>query len=204
LVDINVSLMFHIRQIKHNKEDTMKNSIEKIKDMAKQLTLDISESAEGPSKEQLHKGALELLLEIYQLETIYIQSYFGAKKVSKQSKHSNLDKNNDEATIKDEINKLHRRIPLWAKRQHQINSRILTLFLKMKDEGLVSITEEMLLDRYETKSEFYTNFQQMKAIAPNNHGKVFDVDGGVVAIWEPVRQLVQDYKKIVLGKNLRT
>jgi hypothetical protein len=178
----------------------MKETIEKIKGMAKQLTLDISEAAEGPSKEQLHKSALELLLEIHQMETIYFQSYSGAKKASKKSNRLNPDRNQDEATIKDEINKLHRRIPLWAKRQHQINSKILTLFLKMENEGLTDITEEMLLDRYENKSEFYTNFQQMKAIAPNNHGKVFNVENGFVRIWEPIQQLVQDYKKTVWGE----
>jgi hypothetical protein len=176
----------------------MKASIEKIKNMAKQLTLEISETAEGPSKEKLHKSALELLLEIHQLETIFIQSYSGGR--GKPTKPSRLtsEKIDEEQTIKDEINKIHRRLPLWAKKQHQINSQILTLFLKMEEEGLTEITEEMLLKRYENKSEFYTNFQQMKVIATKNHGKVFHVVGGIVKIWDPVRSLVEEYKKNVL------
>ena len=178
----------------------MIEAIEKIKGMAKQLTLDISEGAEGPSKEKLHKNALELLLEIHQLENVYIQSYSSSKKTTKKSKRLPDDTANDESIIKDEINKLHRRIPLWARRQHQINSKILTLFLRMENEGLTDITEEMLLDRYENKSEFYTNFQQMKAIAPNNHGKVFDVNKGIVKIWTPVQSLVDEYREIVLGE----
>ncbi|MCD4675860.1 MAG: hypothetical protein K8S18_07665 [Desulfobacula sp.] len=178
----------------------MKETIEKIKNMAKQLTMDISETGEGPSKDQLHRSALELLLEIHQLESIILQSSAGSRTPIKKINRTQSDKSYDDEMIKDEINKMNRRLPLWARKQHQINSRILTLFLKMEEEGISDITEQMLMEKYDSPSEFYTNFQQMKTIAPKNHGKVFHVENGFVRIWEPIQHLVQDYKKVVSGK----
>ena len=78
----------------------MKDSIEKVKNMAKQLTLEISETAEGPSKEQLHKSALELLLEVHQLETIFIQTYSGTKTGSTKPRPLAPGKIDDEETKK--------------------------------------------------------------------------------------------------------
>ena len=178
----------------------MKEAIDKIKSMAKQLTMDISETGEGPSKDQLHRSALELLLEVHQFESIFLQSYSGNQTPTKKTPRSQSDKDYDDETLKDEINKIQRRLPLWARKQHQINSRILTLFLKMKEEDLSDITEQMLTERYNNPSEFYTNFQQMKSIAPKNHGKIFNVEDGFVRIWEPIQQLVQDYKNAVWGE----
>jgi len=40
----------------------------------------------------------------------------------------------------------------------------------------------------------------MKNISANNHGKIFDVQGGVVNIWEPVRGAVEEYKNAVFGE----
>ncbi len=178
----------------------MKETIDKIKSMAKQLTLDISETGEGASKDQLLKSALELLLKIHKLESIFLQSDSGNQTPIKKTNRPQSDKDYDDETIKNEINKIHRRLPLWARKQHQINSKILTLFLKMEEEGFPDITEQMLMERYDTPSEFYSNFQQMKAMAPKNHGKVFHVENGVVKIWEPIQQFVKDYKKVVLRK----
>ena len=100
----------------------------------------------------------------------------------------------------EEINKLRKKLPLWAVRQNQINARILTLFLKLENQGSSKITEDMLAVEYGNPSEFNRNFMQMRIFAEKNHGKVFHVDKGVVKIWEPALELVEQYKKDVFGK----
>ncbi len=170
----------------------MKNIISEIKTKAKQLTINLSQIGDGYTKEQLHEDAIDLLLKTHELETIYNQT----------SKNNSVPKKKEASmAIKDEINKLNRRLPLWANRQHQINSKILTLFLRMKEEGFSPVTEELLMEKYGNYSEFSTNFQQMKTIASKNHGKVFDVQNGSVKIWEPIREIVNEYKNAIFGKQ---
>lgn len=98
-----------------------------------------------------------------------------------------------------EVKKLQKKLPMWAIRQNQINAKILTLFLKLESQGLTEITEAQLAIEYGNPSEFNRNFTQMKIIAEKNHGKVFDVVEGVIKIWEPARELVDQYRKDVLG-----
>jgi len=99
--------------------------------------------------------------------------------------------------IQKEIRKVKNRVPRWARNQYQINARILTLFLQLEGAGSNNITQQMLIERYGNESEFNRNFQQMKEIAPKNHGKVFDVIDGVVKIWQPVQDVVNEYKRNV-------
>ncbi len=179
----------------------MKELIELIKDRAKELTIAISELEEDMSaKQQVHRDALDLLLEIHKLETIYMQTISGDVKPPIITKDSQPPKELDEDAERHEINKIHRRLPMWANKQYQINSKILSLFLKMEDEGFSEITEKMLMKRYNNQPEFLTNFPQMKTISPKNHGKVFDVQNSVVKIWEPVRHDVEEYKNIIFKK----
>lgn len=177
----------------------MKGIIEKIKGQAKQLTIDISQIGDGKTKEQLHGDAIELLLSINELETIYNQTCSQAQVISqnkKEIKNKNL--------ISNEINKIQHRLVRWAKNQQQINSKILTLYLKLEEKGFSNITEQMLMDEYNNHQEFYRNFPQMKTISAKNHGKVFEVQNGVVTIWEPVRHIVQEYKNKVFYENNNT
>ncbi len=176
----------------------MRDLIATIKCKAKQLTIDIVQLGDERTLEQLHGDSLDLLLKINELETKYNQACPKPLVNSKAEKKStNQPTENKEDTIRKEINKIHRKLPNWATRQQQINSRILTLFLKLEEEGISNITEQLMMERYGNQQEFYRNFPQMKTISSKNHGKVFDVQNGIVKIWEPIRHVVQEYKNVV-------
>ena len=46
--------------------------------------------------------------------------------------------------------------------------------------------------------DFRGNFAQMKIDAPKSHGKVFEVDNGVVVIWSEVENILTNYKSYFL------
>jgi hypothetical protein len=105
------------------------------------------------------------------------------------------------ATERDEINKVKRRLRMWAKpeRQEQYNSKILNGYLELARSGKHEITEEELRTTVGGESWFWPNFNQMKAIADRNHGKVFEVNGQYVSIWPPVRFAVKEYETRVFS-----
>ncbi len=98
-----------------------------------------------------------------------------------------------------EVNKVNRRLRLWARRQDQINSKILNAFLKLKRSGKEKITEIDLKNELPQEQSFESNFAQMKVIADKNHGKVFDQFGDVISLWDPVVPGIDEYEKIVFG-----
>ncbi|MEY8239475.1 MAG: hypothetical protein RPT25_03955 [Cycloclasticus sp.] len=49
------------------------------------------------------------------------------------------------------------------------------------------------------EANFNTNFVQMRNIAENNHGKVFELNGELVKIWQPVRHFVDEYERAILS-----
>lgn len=100
----------------------------------------------------------------------------------------------------DEINKVARRLPNWAQNQDQINSRILTAFLSLKRNGLEPITPEDIALKADISTNFGNNFTQMANVGERNHGKVFEVIGGTVSIWQPVKQLVDQYEDVVFSR----
>lgn len=181
----------------------MKNIIAEIKNRAKQLTIDISLIGDVTKKNQLHRDSLELLLAVHDLDNTFKQTIHGSQSyfVKKKSSPSQTDAV-DQDIIKYEIDKINQRLPKWAVRQHQINAKILTLFLQL-EEGYANITEQLLMEKYDNQPEFYRNFIQMKVIAPKNHGKVFDVQNGIIKIWDPIKDVVEEYKKIVFGNKVK-
>jgi hypothetical protein len=102
-----------------------------------------------------------------------------------------------DATNSKEINKVSNRLGLWAKRQNQLNSRILNAFLKLERSGVSVITESALRNELPEVSTFESNFAQMKVIAENNHGKVFEQYGDEVTLWEPIIPYVREYEKVI-------
>ena len=98
----------------------------------------------------------------------------------------------------EEVRKVNRRLKLWARRQNQINSKILNAFLKLKRSGLTTITDADLKNELPEEKSFDSNFAQMKIIAPNNHGKVFEQYGNNISIWDPVVGAVKEYENIVI------
>ena len=98
-----------------------------------------------------------------------------------------------------EVNKVNRRLKLWAKRPNQINSKILSAFLKLQQSGFTTITESSLKAELPELESFETNFLQMKIIAENNHGKVFEQYGNNISLWDPVVVGIREYEKVVFG-----
>lgn len=104
----------------------------------------------------------------------------------------------------DEVNKVFRRLRMWAKpeRQSQYNSQILNAFLELYTSGATNITEQELSDKLGNPVWFSTNYVQMKAKAEKNHGKVFETSSGYIKIWEPIRTAVSEYGYKVFNLNI--
>lgn len=94
-----------------------------------------------------------------------------------------------------EINKVQSRLRKWAARPYQKNARILRAYLDLQLHGHTRITEEQLKAAVPKDASFDKNFPQMKNIADKNHGKVFDHQGEVINIWEPVAPYVAEFEK---------
>jgi hypothetical protein len=118
-----------------------------------------------------------------------------------------LDSDSENALSKDditiEINKVIRRLKMWAKpeRQSQFNSKILNAYLEIKRSGIQNITEQNINDHLGLNTWFLANFNQMKIIGDRNHGKIFDVDGNYVKIWEPIKLAVNNYENIIFNEK---
>ena len=99
----------------------------------------------------------------------------------------------DDVLTVNEVNRVAGRLTLWANNQHQINARILNAYLILKRSGESQITVGMLQAEY-GEANFNTNFVQMRNVAANNHGKVFELNGELVEIWQPVADLISQYE----------
>jgi hypothetical protein len=104
----------------------------------------------------------------------------------------------DDVLTVNEVNRVAGRLTLWANNTHQINARILNAYLALKRSGASLITVGMLQAKY-GEANFNTNFVQMRNIAANNHGKIFELNGELVEIWQPVRHLVDEYERAILS-----
>lgn len=108
-----------------------------------------------------------------------------------QLKSNKIDKhfiygNND---VESEIERVHRKIPKWAKSPNQINHKILRNYLELlKQNDFVYIDD--LENHSKTIKSFKSNFGQMKIISDHNHAKVFDVLNDKVYLWEPVKSFI--------------
>mgnify|MGYP004476264565 FL=1 len=101
--------------------------------------------------------------------------------------------------------KAKKRIPKWALKPQQNNHKIIrAFFMIQKEKGTVNLQE--LEERCSNLEEFPEtfvrdfrgNFAQMKIDAPKSHGKVFEVDNGVVVIWSEVENILTNYKSYFL------
>ena len=101
----------------------------------------------------------------------------------------------------DEINKVKRRLKLWAQRPHQINAQILTAYLRLERQGVSPITERALNRDMGAEPTFSSNFLQMRISATNNHGKVFELNGEIVSLRPPVESAVREYEKLVFDDD---
>ncbi|WP_321276727.1 hypothetical protein [Thiomicrorhabdus indica] len=103
-----------------------------------------------------------------------------------------------------EVNKVKRRLKMWAKpdRQSQYNSQILNAFLKLSASNSRNVTEQNLSGFLGNPVWFTQNFNQMKSISDRNHGKVFEEIGSAINIWEPIKPHVSEYQKQVFATGI--
>ena len=103
-------------------------------------------------------------------------------------RHSNPNQQTD--IIAQEINRVHRKIPMWKHRPQQYNHIILdTYFILLERDSVVTVQDLKTACEKGGVDKFYGNYTQMKVIAKNNHAKVFEEthDGykEVVTLWDP-------------------
>lgn len=158
------------------------------------LAFDIGQ---GKDHRTLHSAALVLLVKTAELKKAILKP-----KGSVSSRPIESAEKNDPINFNaDEINKVARKLPKWANNPHQINSKILSLFLYLQQKNPMGVSEADLKNSYVNDSEFDRNFPQMKSISPKNHAKVFELSNGVVEIWPSVRSIVSDYERKAIKVN---
>lgn len=164
--------------------------VKRLKDLAKNITLSIPKLDISGNDGRLHAQSIDLLMGLTELESKLPQL-----KTSDATTHSietKISSNNEELEVK----KVKSRLPRWGNNSNQINSRILALFLKLSKGG-TPVTVNELKNAYGNDGEFDKNFAQMKMISERNHGKVFEVNDGVVEIWPKVIEYVEGFSKQV-------
>jgi len=167
----------------------MKTAVFKLSELKNKLeSVAFLVSKEGAAKEA-HTELIQSLIIVSELESIYE----APKNLPAQIRPTKKDSV--------EINKVSRKLKLWAKRPNQINSKILNAFLKLERSGVSVITENNLRNELLEEKTFESNFAQMKIIAEKNHAKVFEQYGENIVLWPPVVSNIREYEKIVFENN---
>ena len=170
-------------------------SIDMADDLQAAIQMLIFDIGQKKDHEVLHNSALDILMRTVELKKTLNKSSTANNTTSSQKRPS---PENEQLS---EINKVARKLPKWANKPSQINTRILTSFLELQKEGFKEITEDMLCTKYGNVPEFHRNFPQMKSIQPKNHAKVFDCHHGIVNIWEPVANHIKQFENTVLSET---
>ncbi|MBD5281075.1 MAG: hypothetical protein HDS35_11125 [Bacteroides sp.] len=94
-----------------------------------------------------------------------------------------------------EIDKVHRRVPKWICKPHQINSTILNSFMELSSNGMlpVSVEKLQLLCKNRGIEKFMGHYNQMKNFGIRNHAKVFMQPkySDQVYLWKPVATFIK-------------
>lgn len=138
-----------------------------------------------------------------------IKQYISVSFLSASQKYKNVDpkrQSREVALMNADTGKAMTRIPKWAVKSDQMNHRIVRAFFEVeRDIGRVTITDLEHRCSDQTKypktyvRDFRGNFAQMKIDAPKSHGKVFQIEGGTVVIWDYVKDTLMEYKSVFLG-----
>lgn len=106
--------------------------------------------------------------------------------------------NTDNRSESEEIERIHRRIPLWLNRPHQYNHKILVTYMMLSNQNETPISVSLLEKNcnIEDSSKFNSHYNGMKSISEKNHGKVFTEENNNVKLWEPISEFViNEFKK---------
>lgn len=184
----------------------MHDLINKIKEDAQQLVLDIGQAKQHT---ELHERAFRILMNSIELESSQNDAFEIDSSIQRHQK-SFEEQHKDGMTIAFEklrVEKLRvkKKLILWAKRPNQLNHKILRKYLELRNNGNTQITDDLLCDALikdesiTSKNTFYSNFAQMKTDSPKSHGKIFEIIDGVVKIWEPVVEYVESFNEKVFN-----
>jgi len=168
---------------KENEMNDIKSKLMSLKDHLESAAFLVSR---GASEKEAHSEIVKSLVLLAEVENQLLKPFEpGAR---------------DHATVP-EINKVKRRLKLWAKRQDQINSRILNAFLMLQRSGISPIREVDLRNELPNEKSFESNLAQMKIIAEKNHGKIFEQYGENISLWSPIVDAVREYEDVVFGSK---
>ena len=159
---------------------------QKIDELREQLESAAFLVAQPTEYKAAHKEIVKALISLTELDIAYERT--------QTSKSGGI-------SIAEEINKVKRRLRLWAKRPYQINARILTAYLKLERQGVNPITEMALNKAIGNEPSISSNLLQMRISAEKNHGKVFDQNGDKLTLWPPVVSAIREYEKLVFADN---
>ena len=158
-------------------------------------------SKEGAAKEA-HSEIIQGLVILAELESSNLKPEASYSQDETGVRETDIKERNSAENNRNEINKVSSRLKLWAKRQNQINSRILNAYLSLERSGMSTITEMDLKNELSDIEKFDSNFSQMKIIAKNNHGKVFEQYGDHIRLWAPVASEIREYESVVFGTTI--
>lgn len=172
--------------------DIILGTISELKSKTESLISDINQL---DVESHISERALDVLLKVVELEQRYKQS------LNTSDSHPEQLNSVSEGSDNAEIKKVKKKLLSWAnvKKQGQINTRILNLYLELVTSKGKEITVDEFREAYQNDVEFLRNYPQMKIISPKNHCKVFDEKDKIVHIWRPVKSYVDEYKKTVLS-----
>ena len=164
-------------------------------------------SKEGAAR-QAHAELISALVSLAEVERLWTDESLasGVSEVGVPAREvfptGRTQRDANEPDTSEEVDKVRNRLDkFWAKRQHQVNARILNAFLRLTaGKEPRTISEHLLRTELKDIENFDSNFIQMKTIAPKNHGKVFQQHGSTVSIWDPVLPFVLDYEKAVFQR----
>jgi hypothetical protein len=131
-----------------------------------------------------------------EIKEILRKSINGQKQTMSKSYKTNKER---ETTIetgadveKAEIDKIHKRIPEWLKKEGHINRTILITFMELLENNKFVSRRELKEKCNSLVRDFNGNFNQMSQFGKKNHGKVFDVNRDDVRLWAPVEIFIKN------------
>ncbi len=114
--------------------------------------------------------------------------------ISSKNESNSATENNSNNFCDKEIEKVRKKLERWSKKPNQICCKILNKYLELNGDQQ-PITKNALQAALPELATFNSNFAQMKMISDKNHAKIFEVNNEIIEVWEPVRQLVAQYKR---------
>lgn len=95
--------------------------------------------------------------------------------------------------VKNETLKIVEKLPGWLKKPSQINHAIFINYMRLLGgNNKEYVSRDVLRKSCSSIKTFDTNFTQMSCFGVKNHGKIFDVSGNEIRLWEPVEKFAKN------------